>query len=63
VSAKEEWVVPNKNILSFKLSIKDIYEYIDAHNIKIDGHSIRTILNIKDFIKFLETKGVIKEEA
>lgn len=61
VSAKDQWVIPNRNILNFQLSIKDIYKYLETHHITIAGHSIRAIVNIHDFIKFLKSEGVIKE--
>ena len=61
VSAKDQWVIPNRNILNFKLSIQDIYRYLENNHITIAGHSIRAIVNIHDFINYLKSEGIIKE--
>lgn len=61
VNAKDQWVIPNRNILNFQLSIKDIYNYLERHHITIAGHSIRAIVNVFDFINYLKSEGIIKE--
>jgi hypothetical protein len=61
VSAKDQWVIPNRNILNFQLSIKDIYKYLETHHITIAGHSIRAIVNVYDFISYLKSENIIRE--
>lgn len=55
VRTKDSWVVPNRNILKYRLSILDIYKFIDIEDIILGSRPIRDIINPIKFIKYLET--------
>lgn len=54
VRTKNSWVIPNRNILRFKLSIQDIYNYLDAEGIVLGNRPIRDVINPVRFIAYLE---------